>query len=158
MTDNIIYNIVNRVSSIGYKINKDVLDFILSYSDYLEDEIIDLNYTHPLLEKTKLTKRENTELESFLSKKELQENILGLSMVYSNVPSFYISVQLDFRGRLNCVSEFLNYQSNSLAKALLLFSKGEMINKNNRQALDYLKLYGANCFGLDKKSVKERLE
>ena len=155
--ENIIYTVVNKISSIGYKINKDVLEFILSHNDYLKGEMIDPNYTHPLLEKSKLTKVEKLELDSFLSKKELQENILGLALVYSNVPSFYIPVQLDFRGRLNCIAEYLNYQSNSLAKSLLLFSKGEKIKKNDMQALDYLKLYGANCFGLDKKSVVERL-
>lgn len=77
--DNVIYNIVNRVSSVGYKINKDVFDFILEHGkDYLKEEIIDINYKNPLLEKTKLTQGEKTELDSFLSKKELKENILGL--------------------------------------------------------------------------------
>ena len=79
--ENIIYTVVNKISSIGYKINKDVLEFILSHNDYLKGEMIDPNYTHPLLEKSKLTKVEKLELDSFLSKKELQENILGLALV-----------------------------------------------------------------------------
>ena len=45
-----------------------------------------------------------------------------------------------------------------MAKSLLLFSKPEIIRKNDQQAIDYLKLYGATCFGLDKKSANERLE
>jgi len=65
---------------------------------------------------------------------------------------------LDFRGRLNCVVEYLNYQSNSLAKSLLLFNKGEKINKSDHKALDYLKIYGATCFGLSKESIEERLK
>ena len=54
---NIIYGIVNNVSSVGYKINQDVLEFILNHAnDILKEEIIDHDYKHPLLNKTKLTK------------------------------------------------------------------------------------------------------
>jgi DNA-directed RNA polymerase len=61
---------------------------------------------------------------------------------------------MDFRGRVNCISQYLNYQSTELAKALLLFSKGERIMKNDRNAISFFKAYGANCYGnkLDKKS------
>jgi DNA-directed RNA polymerase len=89
-----------------------------------------------------------------LSKKVLQENILGLAKVFSNVHEFFIPVRLEFRGRMNCVSEYLNYQSCELAKSLLLFSKPEKILKTDIKAIGYFKAYGANCFGnkLDKKS------
>lgn len=157
--DNVIYDLVNNISSVGYKINKDVLDFLLYYrQDYFKDDLVDINYIHPLLEKTKLSKREKTELDSYLSKKELEENILGLASVYSHIPCFYIPVNLDFRGRLNCIPEFLNYQSNELAKSLLLFSKAEKIDKTDKGSIDYLKLFGATSFGLDKKSVEDRLQ
>jgi DNA-directed RNA polymerase len=157
---NVIFDVVNRLSSIGYKINKDVLYFVLNHSnDYLKEEMVDINYIHPLLgKKKKLTKLEQKELDSFLTQKDLQENILGLANVFSDIPSFYIPVQLDFRGRFNCQVEYLNYQSNSLAKSLLLFSKSEKINKNNQKAISYLKLHGAICFGLDKLSAQKRLE
>jgi len=59
---------------------------------------------------------------------------------------------MDFRGRIYCSSEYLNYQSTELAKSLLLFSKGEKILKNDLNSINYLKGYGANCFGLDKLS------
>jgi DNA-directed RNA polymerase len=78
--------------------------------------------------------------------------------VFSQVPTFYIPVHLDFRGRLNCIPEYLNYQSNSMAKSLLLFSKPSKVNKFDKQAIEYLKIYGATTFGLDKKSAFERLE
>ena len=157
--DNVIYNAVNKVSCVGYKINKNMLNFIMNHSnDYLKDEMVDPNYDHPLLNKSKLSRKDKVELDSFLSKKDLQENILGLASAFSNVPSFYFPINLDFRGRLNCISEYLNYQSNSMAKSLLLFSKGEIIQKHDTQAINYLKLYGATCFGLDKKSANERLK
>jgi|SRR5215469_7193947 len=141
------------MSSVGFKINKDVLNFIDKYG-IKYNLIIDKNYQEPLLAKTKLNKKDRVNLESFLSKKLLQENILGLANVYSNIPEFFIPVRLDYRGRLYCISEYLNYQSNELAKSLLLFSKSEKIFKHDNKSINYLKAYGANCFGnkLDKKS------
>ena len=106
------------------------------------------------MNKEKLSKIEHIELSSYLSKLELQENILGLADVLLNVHEFFIPVRVDFTGRLYCISEYLNYQSSELAKALLLFSNSERLDKCDKIAINYLKAYGANCFGnkLDKKS------
>lgn len=51
-------------------------------------------------------------------------------------------------------------QASELSKSLLLFSKGDRVNKTNIQALNYLKIYGANCFGnkLDKLSNNDRIK
>jgi DNA-directed RNA polymerase len=116
------------VNSVGFKVNKNVLDFISVYG-FKYDLIINSNYIHPLLEKKKLTKVEYIELSSFLSKRELQENIIGVAEVYSNLHEFFLPVRLDFTGRLYCISEYLHYQSSELAKSLLLFSKPEKIFK-----------------------------
>ena len=157
--ENVVYDLVNNMSGIGYKINRDVLNFIYVYG-VKYGLIIDKSIENPLHTKSKLTKAEFITLESYLSKIELQENILGLANVFTNVHEFYIPVRLDFRGRMNCISEYLNYQSNELAKSLLLFSKAEKIVKTDIIAISYLKAYGANCFGnkLDKKSWNERVK
>lgn len=156
--ENVIYDLVNNINSVGFKINRDVLDFIDNY-DRQYNLISTDDYEH-LLSKPKLNKPEYIELESFLSKRELQENILGLARAYSKIHEFYLPVRLDFRGRVNCISEYLNYQSNELAKSLLLFSKPEKIGKTDSRAIGYLKAYGANCYGnkLDKKSWNERID
>jgi DNA-directed RNA polymerase len=145
--------LVNNINSVGFKVNKEVLDFISIYSSRY-NLIINSNYIHPLSVKTKLTKDEYKELSSFLSKKDLQNNILAIADIYSHKHEFFLPTKLDFRGRLYCVSEYLSYQSTELAKALLVFSKGEKLYKYDKEAISYLKAYGANCYGnkLDKMS------
>ncbi len=154
---NLIYSLANNVNSVPYKINKDVLDFVRNYGNIYNLLEIE-NYEH-LIDKSKLNMMEHTNLESFLSKKILCENILGLATAYSNVNEFYLPIRIEFRGRLNCISDYLNYQSNDLAKSLLLFSRGEKLYKTNLKGLGYFKAYGANCYGnkMDKKSWNDRI-
>jgi DNA-directed RNA polymerase len=157
--NNKIYDMVNNMSAVGYKINISVLDFVLEFGlDY--NLVIDPNYIHPLSLKSKLTILERRELESFQSQQQLEMNILGLALIFRNVPEFFIPVRIDNRGRLYCISDYLNYQSIELAKALLLFSKEDKISVKNIEAINFLKIFGANCYGrgLDKKSFKDRIK
>jgi hypothetical protein len=160
LKNNIIYNSVNSLSSVEFKINVEVLDFILNiennkkYQFYTEYDDI-----HPLTHKTKLTKTELKLLESFNSRKDLEQNIIGLSLIFREVPRFYIPVRLDYRGRIYCISEYLNYQSIDLAKALLLFSQGEKVKLSDETSINYLKIFGGNCFGnkINKLSFNDRI-
>jgi len=82
-----------------------------------------------------------------------------LATIFSEVPCFYLPVILDYRGRLNCVTEYLNYQGIELAKGLLQFSIEEKVYLSDDFAINYLKIFGANCFGnkLEKQSFKDRI-
>nr|ADO51613.1 rnapol [Moniliophthora roreri] len=160
---NNIYDMANNISSVAYKINNQVLEFILENGlEY--NLIIDPNNKSNLeLKKEaghKLTLSEEKELDSFLSKKRLEKNILGLALIFKNIPEFFIPVRIDNRGRVYCMADYLNYQSVELAKSLLLFSKGEKVSKSDQISIDYLKIFGANCFGngLEKKSYNNRVE
>jgi len=158
LPDNIICTIVNKISSVGFKINTDVLDFIFN-NNKRYNFFIDKNYNHPLVYKKKLNSSELKELESFQSKKYLEQNILGLSVLFKNIPAFYMPVRLDYRGRLYCITEYLNYQGIELAKSLLAFHYGEKVLLNDDSSINYLKIYGSNCYGqgLDKKSFNTRV-
>jgi len=107
-----------------------------------------------------LTKAQITDAESYISKRYVQENIILIANTYENVDEFFLPVRIDYRGRIYCNTSYLNYQGTELAKALLLFSKGEKILKTDQESINYLKIFGANCFGnkLDKKSANDRIK
>ena len=159
--NNKIYDMVNNISSVAFKINNQVLEFILNFG-LKYNLIIDPNFVDPLeikKKKTKLNFKENKILDSFLSKKMLEMNILGLAQIFKNVPEFFIPVRIDNRGRVYCMADYLNYQGTELAKSLLLFSKGEKIFKEDKDSINFLKIFGANCFGngINKKSFFDRV-
>jgi DNA-directed RNA polymerase len=159
LKENIIYKMVDNINSVSFSINHEVLDFILkNYKKY--NLIIDPFYTHPLELKSKLTVVEIRELESFNSRKKLEMDIINLALIYKNCLEIYLPVRLDYRGRLYCIVEYLNYQGIELAKALLKFSKGEKVYLKNELSIKYLKIFGANCFGkiLSKKSFADRID
>jgi len=90
----------------------------------------------------------------------LQETILGIAEFFRKFSRIYFPVRLDQRGRLYCISSYLNYQSNELSKALLSFAIPGILTKNSTQSVVYLKTYGANCHGgtIGKGSIKSKLE
>jgi hypothetical protein len=90
--------LVNNINSVAFKINTDVFNFISVYGTRY-DLVIDFSYVHPLSTKEKLTKQEFIDLSSFLSKKNLQDNILSIADIFSNVAEFFLPTRLDFRGR-----------------------------------------------------------
>jgi len=70
---------------------------------------------------------------------------LGIAQFYSQFSKIYFPIRLEKRGRLYCVPLYLNYKSNELSKALLLFANPCIIRKDDLKSIIYLKVYGANC-------------
>jgi len=96
---------------------------------------------------------ENAELKS---KRLLIDKLLWVASEYDQYPEHYYPMQYDFRGRVTCVPIFLNYQGNDLSKALLLFANGKPLG--TPEALDKLKIHGANMYGEDKITLKDRVK
>lgn len=65
-------------------------------------------------------------------------------------PMFY-----DFRGRMYTAPQYLTPQGNDLAKGLLTFDRGVPIGERGGY---WLAVHLANCFGVDKVSLDERVE
>jgi DNA-directed RNA polymerase len=66
---------------------------------------------------------------------------------------FYFPQQLDFRGRVYPIPQFLQPQGPDLARGILRFGQGSWITED---APDFW-LHGANCLGYDKISIEGRL-
>lgn len=109
---------------------------------------------HPLTTKPDVDKSMLDEINKHNTQYFLESNILKLAELYLD-SIIYFPVYLDWRGRLYCQVDYLSFQGCELAKSLLEFANGEIIGdiKSNY----YFKIYGANCYGLDKLSFDNRI-
>ena len=158
LKDNIIYNTINNMSSTPFKVNKDLLEYLL-INNSEHKLLISPDYVHMYENVKKRTKSQEKEYQSFLSKKILQEFVINIAQTYSNLSEIYFPVKLDNRGRIYATPSYFNYQGTELAKSLISFAIPGVISRNNQEAIEYLKAYGANCFGngLDKKSYTKKI-
>lgn len=90
------------------------------------------------------------------SKKLLTDKIFSVANTYEQFEEFYFPLQYDFRFRIYCVPEGLNYQQNDLAKGLLLFRNGKPLG--SEEAVKRLAVHGANMFGKDKETLEARVK
>ena len=80
---------------------------------------------------------------------------ISMAEKFSKYEGLYFPYQVDFRGRKYTVSSFLTPQGTEYAKALLTFSNSLPIE--NQEQADWLAIHGANCAGVDKLTLDERI-
>lgn len=148
----VIYDLVNGISAVPYKINTEVLDFISKNTDL--NLIYDIHKPHKY-QNIKRNKLQNSAYKTYVGQLLNQEITLDIASVFRNFSKFYLPVRLDQRGRMYCSPPYLSYQGTDLAKSLLLFATPEIIQRDS-DCVDYIKAYGANLFGttLSKKSIQ----
>ena len=91
-----------------------------------------------------------------LSKRLQIERTLRVAKDFQKYDEFFYVWQLDFRSRKYPVSDFMNPQSADYGKALIKFAHGARIERD--EDADWLAIHGANCYGEDKISLKDRIE
>jgi hypothetical protein len=126
-----LFDSINYLDSIKFKINNDFLDYILNDGYYLLSLEDEKNWTQNLIS-------------------------IKIAQTFINTP-FYINTFADWRGRIYTNSFFISYQGSKLAKNLVYFNEGEILNE---KGFDYLYIYGANAYnenGIAKKSINERI-
>jgi DNA-directed RNA polymerase len=152
-----IVNTVNYLSSTKFEINKKVLEYILNLLDNKDERITEL---------VKINFKNLTPGAYFKGDKELYATLKHNSQYYSDSSILQVALLLynfvlyfplfvEWRGRLFTESGFLSYQKSELARSLLLFNTGSLLNS---EGLNSLKTYTANCYGKDKLSYNKRLE
>lgn len=118
---NLLYKVINLVSSTKFSINNLFLNYIKNEGNYLLNEI-----------------KAEDEMQRIIT--------LKVSETFSNTP-FYLNVHADWRGRIYTKSFFITYQGGDLTTALLEFFDGEPINEKGKY---YLYIYGANNHNMNK--------
>ena len=166
-----VYNAVNTMQATPFKINVFILSVMqeawhkgLAVGGMPPNTNYDIpNKPHDIetnVESRRAWKKKavvaHTENARMFSKRLLYAKIIWLAQKFKNYATLYFPLQLDFRGRAYAVPAFLNYQSIGGAKALLSFSNGKAITKENKG--DYwLSIHGANMYGEDKISFDDRI-
>jgi DNA-dependent RNA polymerase len=146
------YEGINYINNIKYKINNNMLKFVLT--EWKDKESIlfkGFNLSQEIYESDSPTiKREKRKHNALHS---LYYNIIHIAYLFRN-QTFFLPVYADFRGRIYTLSNYLSYQGNDLARSLLLFDSEESLNK---KGLECLNIYFSNLAGFDKLSWEDRL-
>jgi DNA-directed RNA polymerase len=148
---------INNISSVPFKINLELLEYI-QLNNEKHGFLINANIPHKYENISKRTVIQESEYKAHNSKIVLEQTILDIVEFYKNYSNIYFPVRSDQRGRLYCMPHYFNYQGNDLSKALILFTEPGYINKQDMVSINYLKLYGANCYGLSKKSNEDKIK
>ena len=80
---------------------------------------------------------------------------LKIANKFKNEPELYYVWTCDYRGRIYCLQPFINPQMDDSGKALLEFTEGKPLGEHG---LKWLMIHGANEFGYDKATLKERVK
>ena len=87
--------------------------------------------------------------------KEIQtRRLLKVAHLYADEERFYFPYQLDFRGRVYAVPDYLNPQGSDKGKGLLLLAEGKPIDSEGADL--WFCVHGANLYGYDKDSLDGR--
>lgn len=113
----VIYDLVNGISTVPYKINRGLLKYILSHVGVRDGLLLERpksKLANKKLLKTKLEKEEYLKAMIVHNAYYDQEILLKIAKIYINLPEISFPVTLYFRGRLYCATSLLNYEGNVL--------------------------------------------
>ena len=165
-----VYDSINRLQETPFQINAEVLDVM----DYFWEKNFPVEGL-PLREDLEVPPRpadidENEEArkawrrsaaaihdENAASRAERLAIVKVLQLAKKFLgEDIYFTAQLDWRGRCYPTSYHLHPQGPDYVKALLRFSRGTAVNTDN--AKRWLRVHGANCWGLSKSTFEERVQ
>ncbi len=166
-----VYSAVNALQDTPWKINKPVLDVMREvWENNLDLGVFPSREPLPLPprpanidtdpEVLKAWKKAASEVYTHntkaVSSKLALSRTLDTSNDYSKFDQFHFVYQCDFRGRIYAISQGPNPQGSDVQKAVLQFAKGKQIGSDSGPR--WLAIHGANCFGVDKVSMEDRIE
>ncbi|OUV34747.1 MAG: T7 RNA polymerase [bacterium TMED88] len=165
-----IYDYLNRIQQVGYKVNP----FIADVAEVLYERRITVGKFIPIWEEQPPNRPpdidENEEaLLSYKRAKKLYHDRLNdnakrnvrtrktMEAVrrYRYKEQFFLPWSLDYRGRAYPIPAYLTPQDTDFGKSLLKFSREAMVTFD---AEDWLRFQVATTYGLDKKTMNERID
>ena len=137
-----LYNSINYLNSIKFRVNTEVLDFIK-----INKKKVFENYYQC-----------ENKLNDNINDNVLRDAVtLEIAKTFTNIP-FYLNTYADWRGRIYTASYYLSYQGSSLSLSLLQFDEGQIISKSGEY---FFKVYGANLHDenkISRASYKDRIK
>lgn len=164
-----IYEGVNAVSSTAYKINSRLIDIVktlyrqngggvaglpLSSPKPLPPKPIDIDTNE---EAKKRWKEEAVPVYGYNAKNRgarvEMEYKIELAERFASRQAIYYPHQIDFRGRAYPIPVHLNFHSDDVARAMVLFAEPKPLTE---RGFWWLTVHAANCFGVDKLDYEGR--
>ncbi|XP_036320610.1 DNA-directed RNA polymerase, mitochondrial, partial [Rhagoletis pomonella] len=164
---------LNQLSSVGWRVNTEVLDVVIKVFQNGGDEKLDvprppsclppLSSIHdesPALTTAERSKRFKDRLAHRRKQGEMYslwcDTLYRLSLAnYYRNRVFWLPHNMDFRGRVYPIPPHLNHLGSDLARSMLVFDHAKPLGRNG---FNWLKLHCINLTGLKKRdSVRERL-
>jgi len=150
-----LYNSINYLNSMKFKINKTMLEFILLEWNNPKSILFNGHNVYQQILDTD-TKEIKFNKRSSNSKYNMYSNIITIASLYKDT-EFYLPVFVDFRGRVYPLSSYISYQAGDIGRSLLLFADN-YAEKLNKTGIECLNIYLANLAGYDKLPWNKRLE
>lgn len=116
-----IIDSINYLQTISFEIDCFYLDYLNKNKWVIEDKYIKLDIIDEKSNNVEFA-RKIAKL-SYDSKKEVWNTTIDLLNFYKVYEKFYFIYQLDFRGRIYVVSDYLNYQTNKICRGILKYHK-----------------------------------
>jgi DNA-directed RNA polymerase len=167
-----VFDVVNGIQETPWKINKSILDVVDHFWNTVDEDVLDclprkteLTPSKPYPDKG--TKEEQTEWKQVASK-IYKENIRAMSHKvafhkmlwvadrFKDTDRIWFPHNVDFRGRVYPMCDFLTPQGDDVSRGLLQFAEGRPIR--TELGKKHFLMYGASLYGLDKESDKAKLD
>lgn len=165
-----VYNAVNAIQGTAWRINKKVYQVAMQVQGWMN---IPEGLSMPTKEAPEKPLRpieadDNPEIQkkwrksmvryyqldnTRKGKRLLIDMLLDQATTYLHEDKIYFPHTIDFRGRVYPMT-LLSPQCNDFGKGLLEFAEGVELGEDG---VKWLAFHGANCYGLDKKPIEERL-
>lgn len=167
---------VNTIQNTAWEINTDVLDVMLyAFENRLDwgdlpapNTVIAPPYPYPDRARDTMSETELATVKAWASHKAhlhdefhadssrylALNRVLGEAKRFKDYDKIYFAYQVDFRGRIYPIAANLHPQGSSFVKPLLRFAEGKVIDSKDAEM--YLALQGANTYGEDKLSIKDK--